>query len=131
MRLFVEYSLIEMGNAPALGDVEIESLRKPVSGFFGHGVAPSPERDKQIISTVKGQVAVHHCRYSHSRRRGQLYAEFFLNVLHKVCKASLQTAFYSLVGVSPDTVCKLVLPVVDTVCHRLMAASDEDSLYSR
>ena len=56
----VQHRLIQMGDGPALGDIEVKDLRQLPGGLGGDGILPGPEGHQQIPVLVKGQVAVHH-----------------------------------------------------------------------
>ena len=58
--LAVEDGLVQVGNAPPLGHVELKQLRQPFRRVGGDGVLPGAEGDQQVPVLVKGQVAVHH-----------------------------------------------------------------------
>ena len=47
MLLPVEDGLVQMGNAPALGNVEVEPLAQILGGLPGGGVAPGAEGGQQ------------------------------------------------------------------------------------
>lgn len=70
----VEDGLIEMGHAPALGNVEVEPLGQRIGCGAGGGVAPGAERRQLVAVLVKGQVAVHHGRNAQGAHRGQRFA---------------------------------------------------------
>ena len=54
-----------MGNAPALGNVEVEQFRELRGGLGSDGILPGAEGSKQIPFLVKGQIAVHHTGNAH------------------------------------------------------------------
>ena len=56
----VQDRLVEVGNAPALGDVELEQVGEFLGGLPGHGVSPGTERDEQVGILIEGHIAVHH-----------------------------------------------------------------------
>ena len=55
----VQNGLIEMGRAPALGNVEGKRLRQLRRRRSGGGVAPGAEGGEQVPVPVKGQIPVH------------------------------------------------------------------------
>ena len=61
----VQNGLIEMGRAPALGNVEGKRLRQLRRRRSGGGVAPGAERGEQVPVPVKGQIPVHHAGDPH------------------------------------------------------------------
>src|SRR5436305_129603 len=60
MRFLVQYRLVEMGNAPALGNIELEQIRELVCCLGSDRVSPCAKRDEQISVRIEGQIAVHH-----------------------------------------------------------------------
>ena len=60
----VQNGLIEMGRAPALGNVEGKRLRQ-LCRRSGGGVAPGAEGGEQVPVPVKGQIPVHHAGDPH------------------------------------------------------------------
>ena len=51
-----------MGDAPSLGDVEIEYGKQLFARLLRHGIAPGAEGNQELPCPVKGHVAVHHAR---------------------------------------------------------------------
>ena len=60
MSFFVQYRLMEVGDSPALEDVELEQFSEFPGCLVGAGVPPGMERDEQMIILIEGQMAVHH-----------------------------------------------------------------------
>ena len=87
--LAVQYCLVEVRNAPALGDVESEKFRQFGSSLLGYRISPGAERNQQIIILVERHVAVHHAGDSHCAVARGNHAVFALDVLRKACVAAL------------------------------------------
>ena len=66
MLLTVQNRLIQVGNAPALGDIEAKEGRQFLRCLSGNSVLPGSERNQQIPVLVKSQIAVHHGGNAHS-----------------------------------------------------------------
>ena len=60
MGLAVQDGLIEVGDAPTLGHVELKELCELLRRIGGDGILPGAEGHQQVPVLVKGQVAVHH-----------------------------------------------------------------------
>ena len=60
MGFFIQNSLIQMSDAPALGYVELKQLGQILGSFRRHGIAPGAERGQQLALRVKRQITVHH-----------------------------------------------------------------------
>ena len=58
--LTVQNGLIQVGDAPPLGHVELEQLGELLRRVGGDGVLPGAEGHQQVPVLVKGQIAVHH-----------------------------------------------------------------------
>ena len=58
--LAVQNGLIQVGDAPPLGHVELEQLGELLRRVGGDGVLPGAEGHQQVPVLVKGQIAVHH-----------------------------------------------------------------------
>ena len=83
MALAEPYGPVQVGDAPALGDVEPEALCQQGGLLLGDGIAPGAELRKLPALPVKGQVAVHHGRDAKGAQGAQLCAEFRPCVLRK------------------------------------------------
>ena len=60
MGFTVEYGVVQMGDAPPLGDIVPEQLRQPGRRVGGYRVAPGAELCQLAPFGVQGEVAVHH-----------------------------------------------------------------------
>ena len=89
--LLIEYGLIQVRNAPAQRNVEIEKLGELRSSLGGVGVSPGPERHKQLIILVEGEVAVHHSAYAYGCKRLYLKSISGINIFSQTLVAPPQT----------------------------------------
>ena len=112
MRLLVQNGLIQVGNAPSLGNVEVQHLAQLGGCFAGDGVAPGAKRCQLVSVLVKGKIAVHHAGDANGAYFGQRNAEFFQDILLQLGVAVLNACGHRLHGVGPDAVCQLILPFV-------------------
>ena len=111
MRFPVQIRLVQVRNAPALGDVEAEELRELFRRLAGDGVAPGAKFRKLLCVPVEGQVAVHHGGYADGAHRGELHAEFGLDIGLEIGKAGLNSLVHHVHGIGPDAVYQLVFPL--------------------
>ena len=65
MLLTIQNCLIQVCDAPSLGDIESEQLRQFLRGRAGNGVLPGSEGGQQLPVPVEGQVAMHHGADAH------------------------------------------------------------------
>ena len=130
MVLFVEYCLIEVGDAPSQRDVEVEQFRELGGSFRCVGVSPCAERGKYLLLLVECHVSVHHGANADGSQLFYLNVVFGYHVGTKVSVAVLHTVPYSLDAVSPQSVDKLVLPFVRALGYRDVVLVDEHCLDS-
>ena len=62
----IQNRLIQMGNAPPLGDIETKQSGQFRRGLSCDRILPGAEGNKEIPVLVKGQIAVHHGGDTHS-----------------------------------------------------------------
>ena len=110
--LAVQDGLVQMGDGPALGDVEVEQPGQLLRGLAGNGVAPGAEGHQQLILFIEHDVAVHHGGKAHGSQLLHAAAVLGLHVPDHVGIAVLQAGDDVLQVVGPDVVDQLVLPVV-------------------
>src|SRR5262245_47150179 len=60
MRFFVQDRLVEMRNAPTLGNVELEQIGEFLCRLCSDRVSPCTKRDEQISVRIESLIAVHH-----------------------------------------------------------------------
>ena len=128
MLLMVENRLIQMGDAPALGNVEAKECRQLLGGLARDGVAPCAKLCKLVAVLVKGQIAVHHGGDTNRAHGGQRHAELGLYIGFQIGKAGLQPGMYGLHAVSPYAVHELVFPLIISVCDGEMLVVNQDGL---
>ena len=119
-----------MGDAPALGDVELEALCQQGGLLPGDGVAPGAEFRELAAVLIKGQVAVHHGGYTKGPQGAKPRAVFLLYVLCKGPVGALYAGDGVLQAVGPYAVCQLVLPVEGPAGNRAVVGADEHGLYA-
>ena len=117
MRFSVQQGLLQVGDAPALGDIEAEEGAQLRRRLPGHGVAPGAEGDEELARPVEGQVAVHHGGDADGPHGAELFAQLPLRVLPEVGKTGLQALFRVLQGIGPDPVLQLVFPGIAAGSH--------------
>ncbi|MPN43106.1 hypothetical protein SDC9_190665 [bioreactor metagenome] len=112
MLLSVENRLLQMGNAPALGNVELKQLRQLRRGLSGGGILPGAEGREQFPRLVEREVAVHHGGKAHTANGGQRYAVLPPHILRQIPITVPQAAPYFLQRIGPATVFIGAFPVV-------------------
>ncbi len=60
MGFLVQYRLIEVSDAPTVGDVKLEQLSEFLCCLRGRGVSPRTKRDEEISVLFECHVTVHH-----------------------------------------------------------------------
>ena len=97
----VQHRLIQVGDAPALGNVHPEQGGKLARRLLRHGVLPGAEGGEQVPVFIKGQVAVHH--------RGHRRAADFLPVLDAADRLiEAHPDLFHWIG--PDAILQIALP---------------------
>ena len=122
MLLAVQNRLIQMGNAPSLGNIVLEQFGQFPGSLTGNGISPGAEGHQLLSVFIKYQIAVHHGADSDGTYLGKLYAVFFLHVLFQGSKAALQSLPDQTKGIGPDAVVQLVFPVKISYCNGFVAA---------
>ena len=128
MCLAVQNGLVQVGDAPALGDIEAEEGGQLLRRRAGDGVAPGAERGKLAAVLTKGQVAVHHGADADGAHGGQLHAELGFHIGFQLGKAGLQAGVHHVHGVRPDAVLKLILPLEIPLGDGAVTLVDEHGL---
>ena len=124
----VQDGLIEMGDTPSLGNVEMKGFRQLHGRLFRDGVPPSPEGHQHLPVFVKWKITVHHGAEAKRADRGQGDAVFFLHVLRHVSVAVLQPGPDILLAVGPDIVFITVFPLVAAGGDRSVVLSGQNRL---
>ena len=70
----VQDRLIQVRDAPALGNVEVKQAGQRFGRIGGHGVAPGAEFAQLLAVLVEGEIAVHHRGDAQGGEVGQLHA---------------------------------------------------------
>ena len=109
--LAVNDGLVDVGDAPALGDVEREELRELARRDGRRGVAPGAERDEQRVIGVKRQIAVHHGRDAHGADVPQRHAVAPLHVGLERRIGALDSGDELVLSIGPVRTVEGVLPV--------------------
>ena len=128
MLFAVEHGLIQVRNAPALGNVEAQQLSQFSCSRAGHGVAPGAETCQLLAVLIKGQIAMHHGGHAKAGQLGQLGAKLGLHVLLQVGISILYAGPGFLQGVGPHAVHQRILPGVVAGCDRRMIFANQHSL---
>ena len=105
-------SLIQMCNAPSLGNVEIKYRDQLLAGFGCLCISPGTERHQKFSGCIERHIAVHHSAESQRAQGGQLLTVFCLYIVCQALVASLQAFPDIFQAVGPDVVLQTVLPVV-------------------
>lgn len=126
-----EDRLVEVGNAPALGNVEAEELGQLAGGLQGRGVAPGAERNEQLVPRVERQVAVHHRRDAQRAHAAQRHAVALADVGLERGVAGGEAGEDLVVAVGPVAVDQRVLPVEGADGNGLVAPSVQHRLDAR
>ena len=56
----IQHCLIQVSDAPALGNVELEEISQLFRCLRGDRISPGPEGDKLVIITIEHKVPDHH-----------------------------------------------------------------------
>ena len=120
MLLSLQHSLIQMGDAPPLGNIEMKHRRQLSAGLLRHGISPGAEGRKQTALPVKGHIAVHHAGKTHTANGSKLHTVFLLHFPGQLPIAALESLPDVLQTVGPDAVFQPVLPVMVSHGNRLM-----------
>ena len=128
MLLPVQDGLIEMSDAPSLGNIELKGFRQLHGRLFRDGIPPGPEGHQHLSVFVKRKIAVHHGAEAQRADCGQGDAVFFLYVLRHVRVAVLQTGPDVLLAVGPDIVFITVFPLMAAGGDRSVVLSDQNRL---
>ena len=131
MFLPVQESLIKVGNAPTLRNVELQLFREDIRRRTCHIVPPCTERCKLLPLPVKRKITVHH-RADPDRadlRERHMIARLY--TCGKLRVTGLHARPDRIKGVRPDPVLQLVLPRIAAGGDRLKVRIDEDCLDPR
>ena len=118
MLLLVQDGLVQVGDAPAQGNVVNEQLREGRCGLTGIGVAPGAEGDHEVAFLVERHVAVHHGADADGGEMLDLHVIALADIVAQVSVAVLQAEPDGFVAVGPKAVHELVFPLVAALCDR-------------
>ena len=125
MRFVSKDRLIEMSDAPSLGDIESECIGQLIGGFFRDRVSPCPERNEETAFGIECHISVHHGAYADGTDSGERLAEPGLIVVLEISVTVLKTVSDRVERVGPDLsavfVDQFVLPCVGALCDDLAA----------
>ena len=60
MLLLIQNRLVQMGDAPSLGNIEFKQLCQLYRSLLRNGISPGTEGHHQLSRLIKGHVAMHH-----------------------------------------------------------------------
>ena len=127
----VQDRLVEVGNAPALGNVELEQIGEFLCRLPGHGVAPGAKRDEQISVLIEGQVAVHHAAEADGANGLERGVVLLKHLVAELAIAFLQACPNIFETVGPDAVFVAVFPLMASRGDRRMILADQHRLDAR
>lgn len=110
MRFPVQHGLIQVGNTPALGNIEAKQGSQLFRGLFRHGISPGPELRQLVSLCVKGQIAVHHTGNANGPHLPDGLAEALLNLPLQVRVTGPESLIDLVHGIGPDPIDQLVFP---------------------
>ena len=131
MGFLVQYRLIEVGNAPTLGNVELEQFCEFLCCLSGYGVAPCTKRDEQISILIECHIAVHHAAEADGANGLERGVVFLKNLVAELPIAFLQACPNIFETVCPDAVFVLVFPLIASRCDWRMILADQHRLDAR
>ena len=120
MRFLVQYGLVEVGNAPALGNAELKQVREFLRGLPGHGVAPGAEGREQMVVLVEREVAVHHPTEADGANGLERDAVLLMDFGVEPAIAFLQACPNIFEVIGPHAVFVAVFPLIASRCERGM-----------
>ena len=94
MLFTVQDGLVQMGDAPALRDIEVKQLCQLRCRFVSDRIAPGAKLCQLSSLSVKGQIAVHHSGYADGAHGGELRVVPCLDIRLEACKAGLKAGMH-------------------------------------
>ena len=128
MFLTIQNGLVQMGNAPALRNIEGKFLRQLICRFTCDIVPPGAEGRQLLAVLVKGQVAVHHGTDADGTNLRQGHMIATLDIRCQLLKAGLNSLPGFRHFISPDAVHQLVFPFKTGSCQRFTVLVHEHGL---
>jgi hypothetical protein len=130
MLLFIQDGLIEVSNAPSLGDIVFKKIRKQGRGFTGEIVPPGPEGSQLSVFLVNHNISMHHAAESDGLHIFQGDSILFQNIFFQVAERILNTRPDIIQVIGPDSINEGVFPVVSARGDRLIVLVDENRFNS-
>ena len=124
----IQDGLIQMGNAPPLGNVKAKQGRKLLYCLSRHGVSPGTEGNKKLAVLVESHVSVHHAGKADGAKPCDGNAILLLYVLNKRGVAILQPLLNVIHAIRPDLILKTIFPVTHSHGNGLMRFIHQNSL---
>ena len=117
-----------MGDAPALGNIEMEGFRQRLGSLAGNIVSPRTEGNEQFALRIKGQVTVHHGADADRTDARQRHVVAALHVGGQLGIAGLNPLPYFIQRIGPHAVAQGVFPAVAARSDGLAVVIDENRL---
>ena len=130
MLLLGQDCLIQVCDAPSLGNVEVEKGRQLLAGFLGHGISPGTEGHEKLSCCVERHITMHHTGKTDTADGRQCLAVFSPDILCQTSVAALQAVPDILQAVGPDVILQTVLPVMGAHSDGLMCFVYQNRLNS-
>ncbi|CCY84210.1 unknown [Clostridium sp. CAG:149] len=127
----IQHGLIQMGDAPSLGNVVGKELRQLLCRLPGHGISPGPEGHEKVSVLPEGHIAVHHGADSQGTHVFQLCSVGFPHIPGQIPVTGLKPRDNFLLRISPDSVFQPIFPAVASLGRRGQGAVCENCLDSR
>ena len=112
MGFLVQDGLMEVGNAPALRNIELEQFGQFCGGLAGDGVAPGPKRGKEVSGLIEGHIAVHHAAETDRADGLEGGVVVLSHLAAKLAVAGLQAGPHIFKAIGPDAIFILVFPII-------------------
>ena len=110
LRLPVQDSLIEVGNAPALGNIEAKQRPELPCRLPGDVVPPGAELGQLLTFLVKGQIAMHHGADAEAAKLRQLHAVLLFHLCRQATVTGLDSLPDLIQRICPNTIYQLIFP---------------------
>ena len=127
----VQYRLVEVGDAPTLGDIELKQVSQFILCLTGHGVSPGAKRDEQIAVLIERHIAVHHGAEADDAYGLEAEAVLLKHLFAERPIALLQARPDIFETVGPDAVLESIFPLMASRGDRGMILADQHCLDPR
>ena len=128
MLFLIENGLVQMSNAPSLGNVVPEYLCQLPGGRACDGISPGAEGHQKFTFFIKRHITVHHGRKSNGTNGGQGDAVGFLHILSHFAVAVPDAVPDVVQGIGPDVVHVPVFPIMAAGGNGCVVLTDKDRL---